>query len=553
MSETKEIKIEWELEPILNEVEDGRLKKRIWQTVCQKLRLTQVQQRDTLKVTADIETSDGYKQCERNPMGVGYVLYYNTIREAAEAAERVLSAQNPQAKVTTNREDMLTVAMNYTGSEHKGTVAAQSTTGSSKARKSKKFKKVEEEVSVVANEVFPIKESKARKLLEALGLPGAAKGTVDRIQTKLNGLSEWAGKPGRKDPEDAEQLNLFRAISNAIEDGEEIKVVPDTQESAEDNESAESTVNETPVDDPDKQIKAIRSEPIWKIESEQLVALTPKLIKEFQELELFPRDRGLKDSILRNLEEAFAKMEFRGSELASVYVKEVNKTFRVNGKHTCEVATRWLAADKELPKVKMTVKRYSCDTMEQAADLYQTFDPSFSARSKGDIIKCYASAASELENVKDAVLKLVTPAMAYAEWGANYKKVSTEDQTHFMLENSGFVAWLVGIMDQKKDAPHLWRSPIVTAMFRTWLVDAEEAKDFWESVKHMDDDPDSDPQKLRTWLTKATFGASQKPGRVTNREAIYHCQHAWNAYRGKEDSVYPPKKYKDDAEVPECV
>lgn len=573
--------IEWNLTPtqdVLNE--RGDVKIRTWLTQCGRLKLSETTRSGRRVAVAEFLSEDG-KYCECDPVHVGATTprHYNTLREAAEAAERCLAGDH---KLITNREDMLAVASAWP--------EVPPDLSSGEEGDTPRTGQEDEMTTALENGVFEVTESDARKLMHALGADATGSNNKrDRLEKKLNDLPRWAGS--LPEPE-GEMLDLFRAIGRAVEDGDEIVVVADGDDSEGESEEVtsakpakkpakkEAKPKDKPEKKPAKKPKAKdgpeepseeaeadeppadeevyeQTDAPWKLVSKTLKKLTPALVNEFHAMPVFPRDRAVKKVILSTLREAFRTGQYRGGEYASVKVKETGETYRVNGKHTGFVCTEWLEKGRPLPPVQMTVSHFECDTMEQAADLYQTFDPAKSARAKGDLIRAYASATEELSQCKDALLKLCTPAIAYAEWGSNFKNHSTQEQTHLMIENASFVRWVKDIMDTKKEGQHLWRAPVVSAMLRTWCAGPEAATTFWEAVRDGTEDKKSPEYKLKKWLETHKFGASQKTeegvGRAEDREGVYHCVCAWNAFRDAANKYPPAKPYNSDIGIPDAV
>ena len=88
------------------------------------------------------------------------------------------------------------------------------------------------------------------------------------------------------------------------------------------------------------------------------------------------------------LDGIIANDEFRSPEWASCEVKDTGLTYRVNGKHTGFCLSK-LTVEGNLPKVDVIVTEFSCQTMQEAAKLYSTFDPSQSAKRAVDIYRIY--------------------------------------------------------------------------------------------------------------------------------------------------------------------
>jgi hypothetical protein len=98
--------------------------------------------------------------------------------------------------------------------------------------------------------------------------------------------------------------------------------------------------------------------------------VTKKLAAEFAEMDPAPRDRPLSERRLSVYRSLWSRGLFRPCTWARAYCAETGGLYRVNGKHTSTL----LAGLSEIPEFYVTVEDYQCDTLEDVAHLYGTFD-----------------------------------------------------------------------------------------------------------------------------------------------------------------------------------
>lgn len=86
--------------------------------------------------------------------------------------------------------------------------------------------------------ILNIKESEARKLLAAVGMEATEKCNVKRLATKLNQLPLVSAE--LKSPEDSADKSLLQSVLDALQEGEKISVVPDSDEGQQEQTQKES-------------------------------------------------------------------------------------------------------------------------------------------------------------------------------------------------------------------------------------------------------------------------------------------------------------------------
>ncbi len=134
----------------------------------------------------------------------------------------------------------------------------------------------------------------------------------------------------------------------------------------------------------------------WKLISKpQTVRVTKKIAKEFAEMDPAPHDRPLSERRLQVYQRIFTDGGFRPCTWAKAICEETNGIYRVNGKHT----STFLSGLETLPEYYVTIEDYQCDTLEDVARLYATFDSKMQSRTASDINMSFAATIPELREL----------------------------------------------------------------------------------------------------------------------------------------------------------
>lgn len=287
-------------------------------------------------------------------------------------------------------------------------------------------------------------------------------------------------------------------------------------------------------------------------EEPRLIKASAALASEFKNMERFPHDRDLSRPRLAYLREALKSGKFRGAEWVSAVCEEDGKTYRINGKHTSTVLhEHFESGGKPDPNIRILVRRYSCPTLEDCANLFSTFDTKIASRSKSDILKVFAATNKETIDLSPRLLNVVTSGIAFAHLGRSYRKLSTEDQATQLVRNGHFVSWVNSLLDKgNKEYRHMIRMPVVAAMYRTWKKNSEMADEFWEKIRDdSNDDKDAPSRQLYRWLTTYKLGATKVAKESkSNHEVYITCLKYWNLYVDPKQAK--DFRYKPDMEVP---
>lgn len=295
---------------------------------------------------------------------------------------------------------------------------------------------------------------------------------------------------------------------------------------------------------------------MWKMQEKPKTVLASKaLVKEFFEMEPAPHDRPLSENRLRVYEKLLKAGEFRPVTWASALCHETNCIYRVNGKHTATMLSKL----DPIPDFHVTIERYVCDTLNDVASLYNTFDSKLASRTTRDMNLAFAATIRELDNVPERFIHYTVTAAAVLKQGLEKAKdIPPAEKAELLIDAYPFAVWLTKLMPSGTRSGtsyyHLSRTPVVNAMMATWNRAPQKAEEFWSLVISEEArTPDHPTRQIGKYLLRvalaggATTGHSRNRTLVTPREIYVKCLHAWNAWRKDEPTTL---RYVKDAPVP---
>jgi hypothetical protein len=274
--------------------------------------------------------------------------------------------------------------------------------------------------------------------------------------------------------------------------------------------------------------------------------VTKKLAAEFAEMDPTPRDRPLSERRLSVYRSLWSKGLFRPCTWARAYCAETGGLYRVNGKHTSTL----LAGLPEIPEFYVTVEDYQCDTLEDVAHLYGTFDSRLQSRTASDINLCFAGTIPEIAGLSRTTINLVVGGVNYHQDGAGAAQArQLAERAKVLVEYPEFALWLSGLFSPpsgengvggRHSCKHLQRSAVVAAMFACWEKAKGPATVFWTAVRdETGPTPAAPDRKLARYLltTGVNNGAGANKTRVADGREIYvKSLHSWNAWRRGENT-----------------
>lgn len=269
--------------------------------------------------------------------------------------------------------------------------------------------------------------------------------------------------------------------------------------------------------------------------SRKLHRANHSLITEFSTMTMAKMDRPLSPTRMAHLRRIVKEGNFLSAVWACVTCKADGKTYRINGKHT---STLFSQMNGEMPKdIEIVVERFQCDTLEEVAHLYSSYDNKDSTRNQSAITRIWAATCPELEGVDARVLSCIVTSLSISESGTKVHGLTAEDRAKKMVQYKDFALFVSQLISgQNLESKHLLRGPVISAMFLTWKKDHDASAKFWKLVKRGEGAPGSTVRKLERYLltTNVNWGSGarhpeKKP--AAPREMLVKCLHAWNAWR----------------------
>src|SRR5262249_19606940 len=130
----------------------------------------------------------------------------------------------------------------------------------------------------------------------------------------------------------------------------------------------------------------------WKLVGRpKTIRMTRSFAQEFAQMDPCPHDRPLSERRLSAYRALFLEGTFRPCTWARAYCEETRGWYRVNGKHTSTI----LSMMENIPEFYVTVEEYQCDSLNDVARLYATFDSKLQSRNARDIYISFAGTVPE--------------------------------------------------------------------------------------------------------------------------------------------------------------
>lgn len=283
--------------------------------------------------------------------------------------------------------------------------------------------------------------------------------------------------------------------------------------------------------------------------------VTQALAIRFRDMEPVPNDRNLNPKRLDAYRKMIAAGLFRPVQWATARCVETATTHRVNGKHTSTVCAEFEVLPQD---IYATIEHYKCDTQNDLAKLYATFDSRTQVRTTNDINRAFAAVDPDLRDIASSVINICVSAVSYSRYREQYTTRPAAERAECLLEPEVklFIEWVACLSIRTESASHLSRSPVVSAMYDSWSKCRRDAVEFWMAVRDGSGANNKSPDRVlhRYLLTVGVF----KPGATGNRrgklatprEMYVKCLHAWNAWRR---DLTTDLKYHAQGKIPAAV
>lgn len=289
----------------------------------------------------------------------------------------------------------------------------------------------------------------------------------------------------------------------------------------------------------------------WELKSKpQTLRITKRLAQEFAEMDAAHVDRPLSERRLSVYRKVRQDGGFRPVTWAKAWCEETGQYYRVNGKHTST-----LFSDGDNPEnLFVTIEDYKCDTLEDVAKLYATFDSQSQTRTTADINRSFAAVIPELKDYDTRFLNLVVSGLNMSPTDPENWKGTAAERAESMFDNVEIITWVKSLVIDRGKHPALWRVPVVGAMIGCYRKAKAPATTFWTAVRdETGEKPNLPDRKLAKFLTTTVskvgaHNTGPQRYRITGREYFTHCVKCWNAWRKGE--VVDMLKYSPQYKIP---
>lgn len=286
---------------------------------------------------------------------------------------------------------------------------------------------------------------------------------------------------------------------------------------------------------------------IQQVGQVQVVKPSDEVVNQFATLEQTTLDRPVSPARLEYHRQQLARGRFlHPPTWASVYCRHNGKRYRVNGKHTSLVL-------REVPyaaRPAVTLVHYECDTPDEVADLFNTFDTRETTRTVTDVNRAVFNANDALKGYPVRLANGMTSGVCIVkavktEWAegrqVDFNKLTratnAAERARAVAEYTGTALWVRDNLNTLKTVI-FERAAVLAAVILTREASQQEAEGFWLAVRDgTDPNPKAPTRVLRDYLlaTRVAAGAAGRGRTASQREMLTKCLKAWNAARTGEE------------------
>lgn len=261
------------------------------------------------------------------------------------------------------------------------------------------------------------------------------------------------------------------------------------------------------------------------------------------EVQPFVADRLLSKSHVAKLVSEMKEGHFL-PEITTIMVAKIGATtYRLNGQHTATAVLEVAKENEQFVLSGVSLLTFTVKDEDELRLLYARIDRG-AMRNNNDVVISLLSGTVEFNEVSRRVLKLLPLGLAYARFeDLNQRKLyagenASRDALGDYLKLSQMIGAFMNELNYREiHHGHMFRGPVVAAMYATFSVDQEDAKRFWHAVAtgvgfESKNEPAS---RLRQLLKDAKISGGvyqQSLKRTLGAEDLYRsCLYSWNGFR----------------------
>ncbi len=266
-----------------------------------------------------------------------------------------------------------------------------------------------------------------------------------------------------------------------------------------------------------------------------------------QDLKQFVADRPMTKSHVAYLASEMQQGRFLPEMTTIVVCQLGNDTYRLNGQHTASAVLKVAEENEKFAVPNVSLVTYCAKSEEELRQLYARIDRGAS-RTNGQVANSLLVGTEKLGGLSRKVLGLLPVGLSIWQFESSEDRkvyggesAANDVQGEFIELSQRIGAFMDELIPRSGHHDHMFRGPVIAALYATFSVDAEDALVFWKAVATgVGFESENEPaarlrqmlQNLHVHGGQAVRTNSQKKKPSVGQEPMYRaCVHAWNRYR----------------------
>jgi hypothetical protein len=269
--------------------------------------------------------------------------------------------------------------------------------------------------------------------------------------------------------------------------------------------------------------------PGYRLVESHVLPLTKTFAEEFRALEASPTERELNEARVKHLREKADSGQLITFQWAKARFQD--RILRMNGQHSSAMLC---SLDGAFPEgLKVHLDTYEVDSSEALALLFRQFDDRKSGRTPYDVSGAYQHLFPALKDVPPDTAKRAVEGVSWYRAHIDPGVTVLGDEQYRLFNQTAlhdFIIWTGQLFSIK--TPELKRTPVIAAIYGTFVKNETEARTFWTEVGRggAGFDDNAPTTMLDTWL-KAMSEDRLSRKSVKPMSFYNGCIYAWNAFR----------------------
>lgn len=262
-----------------------------------------------------------------------------------------------------------------------------------------------------------------------------------------------------------------------------------------------------------------------------------------EEIKPFVADRPLNRLHVAKLVSEMKQGHFL-AEITTIMVASLNGvTYRLNGQHTATAVLQMVEKDQGFSLSGVTLLTFTVSDEAELRKLYARIDRG-AVRTNKDVTFSLLAGTSDFDGMSRRALNLLPIGLAFMKFeDFNKRKLYAGEtagldvQGEFLALSKKVGGFLDSLDPRAINHGHMFRGPVVAALYATFSSDEENAELFWRAVATgVGFDSEEEPAaRLRQMLMNISIGGGlqtrSEKARVGYEQVYRACLHAWNRFQ----------------------